>query len=46
MALVQEAAILGLGADCPAKAYGRHNWRENPIDTETYVGAIERHLTL
>ncbi|WP_375275018.1 dATP/dGTP diphosphohydrolase domain-containing protein [Methylorubrum thiocyanatum] len=46
VALVQEAAVLGLGADCPAKAYGRHNWRADPIDAETYVGAIERHLTL
>ncbi len=46
VALVQEAAVLGLGADCPAKAYGRHNWRDDPIDAETYLGAIERHLTL
>ncbi|MGU3284688.1 dATP/dGTP diphosphohydrolase domain-containing protein [Methylobacterium mesophilicum] len=46
IALVQEAAVLGLGADCPAQAYGRHNWRQDPIDAETYVGAIERHLTL
>ena len=46
VALVQEAAVLGLGADCPAKGYGRWNWRDDPIDAETYVGAIERHLTL
>ncbi|MEH3065308.1 MAG: DUF5664 domain-containing protein [Methylobacterium radiotolerans] len=46
VALVQEAAVLGLGADCPAKAYGRHNWRQDPIDAETYIGAMERHLTL
>lgn len=46
VALVQEAAVLGLGADCPAKAYGRWNWRDDPIDAETYLGAIERHLTL
>ena len=46
IALVQEAAVLGLGADCPAKAYGRWNWRERPIDAQTYLGAIERHATL
>jgi hypothetical protein len=46
VALVQEAAVLGLGADCPAKAYGRWNWRDDPVDAETYIGAIERHLTL
>ena len=37
IALVQEAAVLGLGADCPAKAYGRWNWRERPIDAQTYL---------
>lgn len=45
-ALVQEAAVYGLGADCPAKAYGRFNWRDTPIDSDTYHGAIGRHLTL
>ena len=34
VALVQGAAVLGLGADCPAKAYGWHNWRSNSIDAE------------
>lgn len=46
VALVQEAAVYGLGADNPAKAYGRYNWRETPIDADTYRGAIERHLML
>ena len=38
------AAVLGLGADCPAKAYGRWNWRSAPVEAETYVAAIEQHL--
>jgi hypothetical protein len=46
VALVQEAAVFGLGADCPQKAYGRFNWRDAPIDADTYHGAILRHLTL
>lgn len=46
IALVQEAAVYGLGADCPAKAYGRFNWLSAPIDADTYHGAINRHLTL
>ncbi|MHC2003007.1 dATP/dGTP diphosphohydrolase domain-containing protein [Methylobacterium sp. CM6241] len=46
IALVQEAAVLGLGADCPAKAYGRWNWRDAAVDAETYIGALERHATL
>jgi hypothetical protein len=46
VALVQEAAVLGLGADCPAKAYGRWNRRDDQVDAETCIGAIERHLTL
>lgn len=45
-ALVQEAAVYGLGADCPAKAYGRYNWRQSRIDAQTYIGAIGRHLAL
>jgi hypothetical protein len=44
IALVEMAAVLGLGADCPAKAYGRWNWRGAPVEAETYVAAIERHL--
>lgn len=46
IALVEMAAVLGLGADCPAKGYGRWNWRDQPVEAETYDGAIERHLTL
>ncbi|MGU3387314.1 dATP/dGTP diphosphohydrolase domain-containing protein [Methylobacterium sp. D53M] len=46
VALVQEAAVYGLGADCPAKAYGRFNWRSAPIDSDTYHGAIDRHMRL
>lgn len=46
VALVQEAAVYGLGADSPTKAYGRFNWRQSAIDDAIYVGAIERHLTL
>lgn len=46
IALVQEAAVLGLGADCPEKAYGRWNWRQTPIDAQTYIGAMQRHATL
>lgn len=46
VAQVQEAAVYGLGADNPAKAYGRFNWRSTPIDADTYHGAIGRHLAL
>jgi hypothetical protein len=42
--LAELAAVLGLGADCPAKAYGRWNWRGAKVEAETYVAAIERHL--
>ncbi|ACB27248.1 hypothetical protein Mrad2831_5301 [Methylobacterium radiotolerans JCM 2831] len=38
------AAVLGLGADCPAKAYGHWNCRSAPIEAETYVAALERHI--
>ena len=41
IALVQEAAVLGLGADRPAKAYGRWDWRDAAVDAETYLGAME-----
>jgi len=44
IALVEMAAVLGLGADCPAKAYGRWNWRDASPEAETYIAAIERHL--
>lgn len=44
IALVEEAAVYGLGADCPEKGYGRWNWRGSPVEAETYVAAIERHL--
>jgi len=44
IALVEMAAVLGLGADCPAKAYGRWNWRSAPVEVETYVAALERHV--
>ena len=27
-----------------ARKYGPFNWRENPVDSQTYVGGIERHL--
>lgn len=46
IAIVQEAAVFGLGADCPEKAYGRWNWRDTPIDVQTYLGAIDRHKAL
>ncbi|WP_449409735.1 dATP/dGTP diphosphohydrolase domain-containing protein [Methylobacterium komagatae] len=44
IALVEMAAVLGLGADCPAKGYGRWNWRDQPVEAETYVAALERHM--
>ena len=44
IALVEMAAVSGLGSDCPDKAYDRWNWRDAPAEEQTYVAAIERHL--
>ncbi|BAQ49435.1 dATP/dGTP diphosphohydrolase domain-containing protein [Methylobacterium aquaticum] len=44
VALVEMAAVFGLGADCPAKGYDRWNWRDHPVEAETYAATLERHM--
>jgi hypothetical protein len=35
---------LALGHEPGAAKYGRFNWRENPVETMTYIAATMRHL--